>query len=250
MMFTLKKLISSFLMPLPIGVILLVVAIVFLYKKSYLKSKIFIILSCLWFVLLSYEPVSNRLLLPLESSYKDLKVIPNDVKYIIVLGNGYTSNEQLSITSQLSQTALNRFLEGYRIYKNLPNSKLIFSGYKGPDKISHAIMQKKLALSLNVNSEDIITIDKPKDTAQEAVAIKNLLHDKKFILVTSASHMKRAMRLFKKLRLNAIAAPTNHLAKDKGNYISSLKSYNLYKSKVAFHEYLGLLWEDIKELLS
>ncbi|RXJ98733.1 hypothetical protein CRU98_08180 [Arcobacter sp. CECT 8986] len=248
-MFFLKKLISSFLMPLPIGVILIALAAIFLYKKSYFKSKVFLVLSCLWFVSLSYEPVVNRLLTPLESSYKALKVIPTDVKYIVVLGSGHTSNEQLSITSQLSQVALNRFLEGYRIYKNLPESKLIFSGYEGPDKTPHALMQKKLALELKVKDKDIITISKPKDTTQEAVAIKNLLHDEKFILVTSASHMKRAMKIFKKLRLNAIAAPTNHLAKNEGRYFSRLSAYNLYKSKVAFHEYLGLWWEDIKDIL-
>ncbi|MFY9075222.1 hypothetical protein CRU99_00880 [Malaciobacter mytili] len=244
-MFFLKKLISGFLMPLPIALILLCIALFFLHKKSYFKSKVFISISLLWLFLFSYSPIANRLLFPLEYSYKALKTIPQ-VNYIVVLGSGHKTNEHLSITSQLNTTALNRFIEAYRLYKNLPNAKLIFSGYGGKDKTSHAFMQEKLALELKIKKEDIITISKPKDTKEEALAIKELLKDEKFILVTSASHMKRAMLIFNNLNLNAIPAVTNHLAKDKADFFSRPSAFNLYKSEVAFHEYIGILWEKIK----
>ncbi|PHO12409.1 hypothetical protein CPG38_08110 [Malaciobacter marinus] len=247
-MFLAKKIIAGFFMPLSLGLILFLIALVFLYKKSYFKSKVFFIFSFFWIVLLSYEPISNRLLYPLEHSYKALKTIPKDIKYIVVLGNGHTTNESLSITSQLNTTSLNRFLEAYRIYKNTSNSKLIFSGYEGKDATSHAFMQEKLALSLKVNSEDIITLPKPKDTNEEALAVKKLLKNKKFILVTSASHMKRAMLIFHKHGLLPIPAVTNHLAKNKGYFLSRPKAYNLYKSELAFHEYLGILWEKFKTI--
>ncbi|WP_258238891.1 ElyC/SanA/YdcF family protein [Arcobacter sp. CECT 8985] len=234
-------------MPLPIGLIILLLGLYFLYKKSYFKSKIFICFSLIWIVLLSYEPISNRLLFPLENSYKDLKIIPKDVKYILVLGSSHTTNKSLSITSQLSTTALNRFIEAYRIYKNIPNAKLIFSGYGGKDVTAHAFMQKELALDLKIDNENILTLSTPKDTTEEAVSVKNLIKGEKFIVVTSASHMPRVMKIFKKLRLNAIPAPTNHLAKDKGQIFSRPSGYNLYKSELAFHEYLGTLWEKLKD---
>ncbi len=244
-MFFLKKFIAGFLMPLPIALILVCVSLFFLYKKVYFKSKVFLFLSLFWLFLFSYSPIANRLLSPLESSYKALKTIP-EVKYIVVLGSGHRTNEELSITSQLNTTAINRFLEGYRLYKNLPNSKLVFSGYEGKDITPHAIMQEKLALELKIDKENIITISKPKDTKEEALAIKELLKDEKFILVTSASHMKRTMFIFKNLNLNAIPAVTNHLVKDNGEFLSRPSAFNLYKSEVAFHEYIGILWEKIK----
>ncbi|AXH09004.1 hypothetical protein CP960_10585 [Malaciobacter halophilus] len=247
-MFLLKKFIASFLMPFSIGLMIFLLALILFYKKSYFKSKLLFLISFLWLILLSYEPISNRLLLPLESSYKALKTIPKDVKYIVVLGSGHTTNKSLSITSQLSTTALNRFLEAYRIYKELNSSKLVFSGYSGKDKLtSHAKMQEKLALTLKVDVNDIITLSKPKDTIEEALAIKKLLKDEKFIVVTSASHMKRAMMIFQKYKLNAIPAVTNHLAKDKGKFLSRPKAYSLYKSELAFHEYLGILWLKIRD---
>ena len=57
-------------------------------------------------------------------------------------------------------------------YKNLENVKLIVSGYGGFDKNSHAFMQERLAISLGVNPSDIIRLDSPKDTKEEAVETK------------------------------------------------------------------------------
>ncbi len=41
-MFVLKKIIAAFLMPVPIGLFLLLLALVFLLKNSYKKAKIFL----------------------------------------------------------------------------------------------------------------------------------------------------------------------------------------------------------------
>ena len=47
---------------------------------------------------------------------------------ILVLGSGHTSNDNLSITSQVSPVGVNRLAEGIRIYKELENAKLIEDG--------------------------------------------------------------------------------------------------------------------------
>lgn len=247
-MFLLKKLISAFLLPLPIGLFLLFLAFVFLISNSYKKAKVFAFLSLLWFALLSNQTVSSAILSPLENAHKSLLKTPN-VNYIVVLGNGHISDESLSITSQVKSTAVNRLVEGIRHYKNLKDVKLIVSGYSGFDKNSHASMQEKLAVSLGVKKEDIIRLDIPKDTNQEAIEAKKIIGKDKFILVTSASHMKRSMILFKNHGLNPIASPTQNLAyKDEG-YHSIFNSENLYKVEIAFHEYLGILWFYLNKLI-
>ena len=162
------------------------------------------------------------------------------------MGSGHKTNENLSITSQLGSTAVVRLNEGIRIYKKLDNAKLIVSGYKGFDKNYHSFMSKKLLLDLGVKKENIIKMDKPKDTRQEAIEAKKIIGTNPFILVTSASHMKRSMLLFEKLGLKPIAASTYHLAKEEKNFSSIFSSENLYKVKVAFHEYLGLIWAYLK----
>jgi uncharacterized SAM-binding protein YcdF (DUF218 family) len=244
-MFLFKKLISAFLLPVPIGLFLLLIAFYFLIRNSYTKAKVFLFLGLSWFILLSFQPISNAIINPLENTHKALLEIPK-VEYVLVLGSGHKTNEKLSITSQLSSVAIVRLNEGIRIYNKLDNAKLIVSGYKGFDKNYHSFMSKELAVKLGINEKNILKMDKPVDTRQEALEAKKIIGTKPFILVTSASHMKRSILLFKKLGLNPIAAPTYHLGHESKNYSSIFSSENLYKVKVAFHEYLGLTWSYIR----
>ncbi|KAB7884761.1 ElyC/SanA/YdcF family protein [Poseidonibacter ostreae] len=248
-MFVFKKIVSAFLLPVPIGLFLLFLALFFLLTNSYKKAKIFLSLAFLWFVLLSFQPISNAIISPLENSHKALLDIPK-VEYVLVLGSGHNTNENLSITSQLSSVASVRINEGIRVYKVIEkkdeNVKIVFSGYKGFDKNHHSFMASNLAISLGVKKEKILELQKPVDTRAEAIEMKKIVGNKAFILVTSASHMKRSILLFKKLGLNPIAAPTYHLGYEDKSYSSIFSSENLYKVKVAFHEYLGLIWSYIR----
>lgn len=244
-MFVIKKIISAFLMPLPIGIFLLFLAFLYLLFNSYKKAKLFLFLGLFWFLLLFFQPISNAIIKPLENAHESLLNIPK-VEYILVLGSSHTSNDNLSLTSQLSPVAINRLSEGIRIYKELGNAKLILSGYGAFDKNSHALMLEKLAISLGVKKEDIIRFDTTKDTKEEVIETKKLLGNKDFILVTSASHMKRANLLFKKEGLSPYLAPTYHLGNKTQGFDSYFSGRNLFKVEIAFHEYEGLIFSWLK----
>ena len=244
-MFTLKKIISAFLLPIPIGFFLLFMAFIYLIFNSHKKAKVFLLLGLSWFVLLSFQPISNAILAPLENSHKALIETPK-VNYILVLGSGHKSDESLSITSQVKMVGINRLVEGIRHYKNLGNAKLIVSGYGATDENSHALMQEKLAISLGVNPNDIIRLDTPKDTKEEAIETRKLLGNEDFILVTSASHMKRANLLFQKEGLNPYLAPTYHLGNKTQGFDSYFSGRNLFKVEIVFHEYEGLIFSWLK----
>lgn len=245
-MFTLKKIISAFLLPIPIGLFLLFMAFIYLMFNSHKKAKIYLFLGLSWFVLLSFQPISNAILAPLENSHKSLLQTPK-VNYILVLGSGHKSDESLSITSQVKMVAINRLVEGIRHYKNLENVKLIVSGFSINGGDSHALMQEKLAISLGVKQEDIIRLDTPKDTKEEVIEAKKIVGDNELILVTSASHMKRSFLLFEKEGLNVIASPTNHLAYEDDSYSAYFSAKNIRKVEMAMHEYLGLLYSFLRK---
>ena len=240
-MFLLKKLISAFLLPIPIGLFLLLISFIYLMFNSYKKAKIFLFLGLSWFLFFSFQPISNALLAPLENTHKALLETPK-VNYILVLGSGHKSNESLSITSQVKMVGINRLVEGIRHYKNLENVKLIVSGYSSNDENSHALMQEKLAISLGVNPNDIIRLDTPKDTKEEAIEVKKIVGDNELILVTSASHMKRTVLLFQKEGLEVFPSPTNHLAYKDDSYSAYFSAKYIRNCEIAIHEYLGLLY--------
>ncbi len=238
-----------FLMPLPVGVLFIIAALVLLNRNKTKAAKYMLALSILWLFFFSYPPVANTLLYTLESKIQTLHNAPKHIKYIYVLGGGHHTDENLPITSQIVETSVVRLNEGIRLYHQLhENATIIVSGYRGSvDPTTHAEMQKKLALSLGVKKEKIILLSEPKDTEEEANAAKKLLGDKPFILVTSASHMTRALNFFKKVGLAPIPAPTNHLARIQYlNYTDFFSSEALMRSRIVFHEVLGLIWQKIK----
>ena len=244
-MFLFKKIVSAFLLPIPIGLFLLLIAFIYLMFNSYKKAKFFSFLALLWFALLSFQPVSDAILKPLENAYPSLIETPN-VKYVLVLGSGHKSDDELSITSQIKMVGINRLVEGIRHYKNLENAKLIVSGYGGYDENTHASMQEKLAISLGVKKEDIIRLDTPKDTKEEAIEVKKIVKNEQIILVTSASHMKRSILLFQKEGLNVIASPTNHMAYGADSLYSYFAARNIKNCEIAIHEYLGLIYSSLR----
>ena len=247
--FILKKAVSLFLMPLSIGVLLIILSLILINIKKIRKAKIVLLTSIIWLFLFSYAPFANKLLHTIESNYPTLHTAPKEIKYIYVLGGGHHTDESLPITSQVVDTSVIRLNEGIRLYQQLGRDvKIIVSGYHGLyDTTEHAVMQQKLAISLGVDEEDIILHLGTRDTQEEAQAGKKLLADKPFILVTSASHMSRAMKFFKNEGLNPIPAPTNHLASiQHPNYTDILSSDALEKSRIVFHEVLGLIWQKLK----
>ena len=238
-----------FLMPLPLGVVFIVLAIILLYRNKLQKAKFVLLFTVAWFFLFSYSPFVDLLLKPLESTYATLHQAPKETKYIYVLGGGHATDESQPITSQVKGPSVVRLNEGIRLYRQLQgNAKLIVSGHSGSyDPISHAAMQEQLAMALGVPKEHIILRPEPRDTQEEAMAAKDLVGEEPFILVTSASHMARAMKFFNHEGLTPLPAPTNHLASIQHlNYTDFFSSEALMKSRIVFHEVIGMLWQKIK----
>lgn len=248
--FLLKKFISFFVEPFGIVITLFFVGLYFLYQKREGRAKLFLLSSFLLLLLFSYPPFANFLVTPLENKYakyeyKDLNSSQN-IKYIHVLGNGHTTDISQPISSQLSDGGTKRVLEGVIIYKNMLNAKLIFTGYKGKTDISNAKMNARLALALGVKKKDMIINGAPVDTKEEALFTKTVVGEKPFLLVTSATHMPRAMLLFESLGMHPIAAPTNFHKEKFVGYLRAPKPIYLHVSSVAIHEYIGLFWSKIK----
>ena len=247
--FLLKKFVSMFLMPLPLGVALILLGLFFLYKNKFSKAKFTLFLSVLWLFLISYPPLVNPLLNTLESQNKTLHTAPEDIQYIYVLGGGHHTDSSRPITSQVVEVSVVRLNEGIRLYRQRKGkAKIIVSGYTGLyDPNEHAQMQKKLAVSLGVDPDDLILHLGTKDTQEEAKAGKVLLTDKPFILVTSASHMTRALKFFRAEGLDPMPAPTNHLSYTQHlDFTDFFSATALRKSHILWHEYLGLLWQKMK----
>ena len=224
-LFLAKKIVSFMLYPLSIA-ILLALAGFALFKRHKRAAKILFVTSFVWIFLISSSFFSNWLLAGLESEYKPIKELPKGVEYIVLLGGD----------------SKRRAWEALRLYRLATNAKIITSGYSAKGQVPEAQKSAKLLESVGVAKEDILMQSDVKDTIEEAESLKRRLGEQPFFLVTSAYHMPRAMRIFRKFRLNAIAAPTDFNDPAEGGVISLLSGRELDKTQKALHEYLGLLW--------
>lgn len=244
--FFLKKFITFFVEPFGLIFTLFAIGIYFLFvsKKSF--AKLFLSVSFLFLLLFSYEPFSNTLVEALENQHQKYDYKHN-IKYIHVLGSGHNADKSQPLSSNISSVGVKRVLEGVIIHKNSTGSKLIFTGYEGDTNVSNAQMNANLAIALGVKKEDIIIGTEPKDTLEEALFTKSILGGEAFVLVTSATHMPRSMKLFKSLGLNPIAAPTAFYKDKFESYLEAPNVSALKNSQMAIHEYIGILWSMLKK---
>ncbi len=247
MLFTLKKVIGNMLLPLPLMLLIIGAGLALLWFSRFQKTgKIFISIGWLALLLLSLQPIADRLLRPIESTYPTWNN-SQKVDYIVVLGGGYTWNPQWAPSSNLINNSLPRLNEGIRLWRENPGSKLIFTGgVAKTNTVSTAEVGARVAQSLGVPREQIITLDLPKDTEEEAAAVKQAIGDAPFLLVTSASHLPRAMIFFQQEGLNPLPAPANQLAIDSplNPWERAIPSpvWLMHSDRVGY-ETLGRIWQ-------
>ncbi len=259
-MFILKKIISAFLNPLPFSLIFSFLGLYFLWFTNKQKAgKIIVSVGLVILTLFSYPVVTDVLLRPLERKYDTFEIESSSVvsetvdkpviKFVVVLGGGHTSDPALPLLSQMNTHPVVRLMEGIRIYRKFPGSRLLLSGGGAFDSVSEAEVMARVTREMGIPDRDIILESKSKDTRDEALFIKPMVGNEPFVLVTTASHIPRSMALFKKLDMNPIASPVGHIVKD-GQRLSHYSFFpspgNLRNAEMAIHEYIGMTWAKLR----
>ena len=245
-----KSFLSGLLLPLPILFLLIVLSVYMSWKKKDKSARIIISIAIGWFLVISTSFIPKLLVSNLENRYKvfSLQSLAGNSKpvNILDLGAGFSDDDRFPPNNNLSETALARLCEGIRIHRIIPGSTLITSAKGWENEISQAEVTAQAAIVLGVDSLRIKMQKKPENTWQEAEQYKQLFGDSaQLILVTSSSHMPRAIYLFQKEGLHPIAAPANHLIKigKHKRFWDWLPSVdNIQKMECAIHEFLGLVW--------
>jgi uncharacterized SAM-binding protein YcdF (DUF218 family) len=129
----------------------------------------------------------------------------------VVLGTGFNSDPELPFTSQVSGTFSARLLEGVRVHRLYPDSKLVVSiaGRATDAEKRQFFAQMSELLRLDLQKIELITTAKSTDDEVTATQDTNFTARQSTIVVPSGGHMARAMMLFEAANLSPIAAPTD-----------------------------------------
>lgn len=255
-MFALKKALSLLLEPVFTTSIVLLVGVVLLWRNRRPRAGRVLVTVALGILLLGGSgPLTKGLADNLEEAFPPLEVAAlvagpaeERPRWIVVLGSGHVFDHRLSAAARLSDSGLARLVEGVRLLRTFPGSKLIVSGRLGQG-MPHGHAMAAAAVELGVPRSDIVVDTTALDTADEAVALGRHVGTERFVLVTSAVHMPRAMGLFRKQGKAPIAAPTDYASLDPtpfnvGKLVPNTVSLTVLCG--ALHEYVGMAWSRLR----
>ena len=205
----------------------------------------------LLFTVLSTGFFPQYLTKTLENRYKPVKIVQQNIRCVVVLGGGQYNHPSLLAHDILLSASIKRLMEGIRLYRLLNKSKLILSGggYGSNYGQTEASRMAVLSSWLKIPEKDIQLEQESINTEDQAKLLKKELNDEPFYLVTSATHMSRAIRLFEYHGMNPVPAPTDFTLfwqdeKWQKKWIPNPQ--NMTYVNVAWHEILGRIWFEIK----
>ena len=245
-MIYLHKILPPFVLPIMLVIIVILIGLI---KNK--KKLIYIAVGILY---ITSTPIfSNNFFKLVEGTEyrKPISTIDN-ADAIVVLSGMLEINEVVEST-YVEWGDPDRFFGGIALFNAYKAQKLIFTGGKMPwdkAKKTEGEVLKEYAISNRISSEKIFVTKEVENTADEAVAVKELIGpSKKIILVTSAYHMYRAQRLFEKQGFKVIPYKVDY--KTGGNnqvtFIDFLpNAVNLESTETGIREIIGRIYYIIK----
>jgi len=249
-MFLLKKLIKPFFLPPTFILLLLGIGALFIFLgKRKRLGKYFVLSGIIFYYLFSIEPIADLIIAPLENRYPPLNIAEAmDTRYIVALAGADINNDRSdSNKSQILHSE--RFTEAIRLYFLMDEPKIVFSGGSGNPFLGVKSTEYLIDFltKLGIKKDKVRFEIESRDTYENGVEVKRVVGDQKFVFVTSADHMPRAMAVLKKLGMKPIPAPCNYKAKRVYTPLSFFPSAgSLGKSTRAINEYLGIIWYKLR----
>jgi uncharacterized SAM-binding protein YcdF (DUF218 family) len=255
----LKKAIELIFSPLGITVILTGIGIVLsLSGRHERSSRRFLLAGGVLFLVFLLSPVSDYLILRLESEYPPMPNPPAALRVdrIVVLSGYAEEHPGFPVTTLVSEQTIYSMSEGLRLYRLIPGVKIITAGgiLRAGERPVAETMSEFLQ-QMGVPAADLIVEGRSRNTFQNMVEVKKMVGASPFILVTQACDLPRAMAVAGKLQMHPIAAPARYeelqYYMNKGlkgkiqGYLESLlhpSPDRLKKIQRAYHEYVGYAW--------
>ncbi|WP_447978983.1 YdcF family protein [Candidatus Nitrospira bockiana] len=169
-------------------------------------------------VVLGNPIVAGHMVAPLEAEHPPFTGASSQ-RYdaIVVLGGGVFPKGTLRPSNELTLASIERTFCGVELFTRGLSSRLVFSAgdalvfEDGPEE---SVEMKHLAMRLGVPADAITIETQSRTTYENAVETKRLLGDTSILLVTSASHMPRALGLFRKQGFDATPVPCGYSSKE------------------------------------
>jgi uncharacterized SAM-binding protein YcdF (DUF218 family) len=229
--------------------LVIIVILIGLIKNK--KKLIYIAIGVLYII--STPIFSNNFFKLVEGSEYRKPISAIDSADAIVVLSGMLEINEVGDSTYVEWGDPDRFFGGIALIKAGKAQKLVFTGGKMPwdkAKKTEGEVLKQYAISNGISTEKILVTKDVENTADEAVAVKELISPiKRIILVTSAFHMYRAKRLFENTGFIVYPYKVDYKAdrNNKNTIMDFLPSANnLELTETSIREILGRIFYLVK----
>src|SRR5215469_278146 len=249
MFFVLSKTLGLFMVPSNLMAALGLIGIALLFTRFRRLASWLIVTSLVLIVFAGYSPLGNILMLPLEQRFPPWDTSRGAPDGIVVLGGAI--NPEISLARGV--VALNDSAERITVTAELahryPNARIVLSGGTSslnPNTPREAPIAVKELVALGVAHDRITIDDQSRNTIENAVFSHLLASpkpDERWILVTSAAHMPRAIAVFRAAGFPVEAYPVDYQTSGRNDIIGLNTSLapGIVKTDQAIHEWAGLV---------
>ena len=249
--FLLKKILLYLLYPSGLVFVFLVgVSFYALWGKRRGRRRALLFVALILYYLSSTPFLPYFLLKPLEAGFK--RPSPEEmagVQALVVLPARIYGKENLSLEERFSRETWARFMTAVRLARRIPGAEIIAVGgsLEGPGSRYLAELGRELGVR-------VVALDEAPDTITSVKLLRQRLRGRKFLLVTSAHHLRRAVYLFNRAGLHPVPYPAvflSHQADFRPFHVLYLLPDPVYLelTNEAVHEYLGLSFYRLRDLI-
>lgn len=193
------------------------------------------------------SPLSELALLPLEQRFAPFPEDGPAPTGIIVLGGGIESGLSEARDQVVVNDAGERPIYFADLARRFPDARLVFSGGSGfvGGGISEADIVSRQADGLGLPRGRLILENRSRNTRENALFSADLVHPKageRWLLVTSAWHMPRAVGCFRQAGFTVTAFPVDYRTRGWGDVarLNGFASDGLLQLDLAMKEWIGL----------
>lgn len=174
-------------------------------------ARLVVLLAIAELLVLSFPPVSHLLMARLQDETRVAAQAAPACCYdaIVVLGGGIGPAEPPHVPDPHLTDSADRIWHAARLYHRGLAPRIIVSGGGGSGEMTEADAMRLFLTDLGVPREAIVIEGASLNTIENIRNVRRLVKDGRVALVTSASHMPRALRLARTAGLNVAAFPTD-----------------------------------------
>ncbi|HEX4410993.1 MAG TPA: YdcF family protein [Xanthobacteraceae bacterium] len=250
MYFALSKTLGDLLIPSTLVLLIQVCGVVLWWQGRLAHLGRWLTVGGLILLVIGGQPqVSALLLLPLENRFPPWDATGEPLTGIVVLGGAINTHISTMRKEISLNAAANRLVATVLLQRRYPTARVVFSGgnsnliFGGDSESKYAA---RLLEALGVPADHLVIDAVARNTFENAVNAKKIVDPKpgeRWLLVTSASHMPRAVGLFRAAGFPIEAYPVDYRS---GSWrdLSSPPTLSVFagftRIDLAFHEWAGL----------